>query len=257
MSTKRVTLKAQRVEGSARTGAQAVSAAQRAKNRKRGFNTGRMVASLPAYLGSFGTEIKAIDIARTGYIFRTPAAASAVALLNGIQTGTGFFNRIGSRIEMKSLHVRGTISNIATGTDCQGRILIIYDRQPTGALPVITSILQGRDQTGAAATSGLSEINLDNRDRYIVIRDMQFDFPSVTNTAGVLTNGPNWAGQDPRMTINEFIKLKGLVTHFSGTANPATISEIATGALYIVTVAELNDSTWQANLNFRLRFGDV
>lgn len=110
-----------------------------------------------------GAEIKAIDIATNSYLFRVPATASNIILLNGVQTGTGFFNRVGSRVEMKNLHIRGLCYNNLTSTTGNLRLLIIYDRQPTGALPVISDILQSRDQTGTASTAVNSEINLDNR----------------------------------------------------------------------------------------------
>lgn len=211
---------------------------------------------LPANWQPTGAEIKAIDIAAGSYLLRDPAVASDVILLNGIAAGTGFFNRIGARAEMRNLHVRGTIANFATAAnDSFGRVLIVYDRQPTGTLPVIADILQSRDQAGTASTSGVSEINLDNRDRFTILRDMEWFLPPCTNTAGVLTNGPNFPGTDNPFDVNMFIKLRGLGVHFKSTAAPTTIANIATGALYACFVATL-DSVYVANVGFRLRFDD-
>lgn len=214
--------------------------------------------SAPAAFTSLGAEIKAIDIPSASYLFRVPATASNIILLNGIQTGTGFFNRVGSKVEMKNLHVRGYILNSATATISMGRILIVYDRQPTPAagLPVISDILQTRDQTGAATTAGSSEINLDNRDRFAILRDYEVYLPPVTNTAGVLTNGPQFDYEGESMAVNIFLKLKGLTTHFKSTSNPTTITDIATGALYACFVNAGSDSTWAATLDFRLRYHD-
>lgn len=210
----------------------------------------------PASFFTTGAEIKAIDIPSTDYPFRLPATNSTI-LLNGVQTGAGFFNRVGSRIEMKNLHIRGNVNNKATATSGQGRLIIVYDRQPTGALPAISDILQARDQTGAATTATVSEINLDNRDRFTIVRDMQFYLPPCTNTAGVLTNGPQFPGQDDQQfDINTFIKLKGLACHFKSSSNPTTIADIATGALYACFVGN-PDNTWQASVQFRLRYNDV
>lgn len=216
----------------------------------------RRSTTLPANFQPTGAEIKAIDIAQTGYAYRLPATASGIVLLNGIQAGTGFFNRVGARIEMKNLHIRGSIINATTAVSDQIRLLVIYDRQPVGALPVISDILQSRDQAGTAATTGSSEINLDNRDRFSILRDYECYVPSVTNTAGVLTNGPNFPGMDDSFDVNVFIKLKGLGTHYKSTANPTTIADIATGALYAAFVTNGTDSAWQANVGFRLRFND-
>lgn len=218
------------------------------------FGRGR---ALPAFLSGAGGEIKAIDIPFVISPFRAPATATGIILLNGVQTGAGFFNRVGSRIEMKSLHVRGAVVNTAT-TAATGvaRLLIVYDRQPGGALPVITDILLNRDQAGATSITGAAEVNLDNRDRWIILRDTEWYIPSCTNTAGVLTNGPQFPGDDDEFDVNLFIPLKGLITHFNSTANPATIANIATGALYAVFVTNATDSTWSIGANYRLRFDD-
>jgi len=213
--------------------------------------------NLPAAWQPSGQEIKAIDGAFTNYTFRTPAAASNIVLLNGVQTGAAFYNRVGSRVEMKNLHLRGYLYNAATSLTTNLRLLVIYDRQPTGGLPTISDILQSRDQTGATATTGDSEINLDNRDRFVILRDKQFYAPSCTNTAGVLTNGPQFPGNDDgQWDINIFIKLKGLGTHYKSSSNPTTIADISTGAMYMCFVASQSDSCWSANLQYRLRYED-
>lgn len=209
----------------------------------------------PAAFFPMGSEIKAIDIA-IAQAFRLPATNSC-NLVNGIQTGAAFYNRVGSRVEMKNLHIRGQITYAATATVAMLRMMVVYDRQPTGALPVVSDIIQTRDQTGAATTSGSSEINLDNRDRFSIIRDMQFYQPPVTYTAGVLTNGPQFPGNDNQQwDVNEFIRLRELGTHFKSSSNPTTIADIATGALYIYFITNGSDNTVQFQGGIRLRYHD-
>jgi len=209
----------------------------------------------PAFFAAFSSEVKAIDLASAVTNFRGTGTPQLL-LLNGVQTGAGFFNRVGSRIEMKNLHIRGQIVNVATATTVCCRLLVIYDRQPTGALPPVTDLIQARDQTGAATNSAFSEINLDNRDRFQIVRDLQYYCPPVTNTAGVLTNGPSFpASAKNDSDINEFIKLKGLTTHYKSSSNPTTIADIATGALYAVFVANI-DASWAFQGGFRLRYQD-
>lgn len=221
---------------------------------------------MPSYRGAYnrpgdfkamGPEVKCIDIPNGVSPFVTYAGGATITLLNGVQTGAGFFNRVGSRIEMKNLHLRGFISYNATQTEDFGRIIVVYDRQPTGALPTWTTMFQHRDQAGAATTSCTAEINLDNRDRFSILSDKMYWFPSFTYNAGVLTNGPNFPGSDQEMDINTFIKLKGLVTHFNSTANPCTIANIATGALYLITVSQNNSNSVNLTLGTRLRYKDA
>jgi len=200
-------------------------------------------------------EIKAIDLPETTYVFRDPNSASSVWLLNGVQTGAGFFNRVGSRIEMKNLQINGFLgpNTSSTGTTPSLlRLLIVYDRQPTGAMPVISDILQDRDQTGAATNGGLSHINLDNRDRFSILREIRWAVP--TTTGGVITGVSSGVGEP--WTLNLYLKLKGLGTHYKSSTNPSTIADIATGALYACFVTETNDSDWVIEADFRLRYDD-
>lgn len=213
------------------------------------------IVTQPAAWQPVTTEIKAVDGIVSNYLFRTPPNTS-IALLNGIQTGAAFYNRVGSRVEMKNLHLRGYIQSAATSVTTNLRMLVVYDRQPTGALPVVSDILQSRDQTGATATNGDSEINLDNRDRFIILRDKQYYAPPCTNTAGVLTNGPSFPSTDQEWDINEFIKLKGLGVHFKSSSSPTTVADIATGAVYVMFVSTTSDSCWNVNLLWRTRFYD-
>jgi len=212
-------------------------------------------APLPAAWQPTATEIKAIDGAFTNYQFRVPTATNCI-LCNGVQTGAAFYNRVGSRIEMKNLHLRGYIYNVATSLTTNLRLLVVYDRQPTGGLPTISDLLLSRDQTGATVSTGDSEINLDNRDRFLILRDKQYYAPPCTNTAAVLTNGPSFPAVDQEWDLNEFIKLKGLGTHYKSSSSPTTIADISTGALYCFFVASQSDQCWSVNMQFRLRFVD-
>lgn len=211
----------------------------------------------PAVFRATGSEIKAIDIAKASYNFKNVAAPPVINLLNGVATGAGFFNRVGSRIEGKSLHIRGNIVNILTSVEGYMRMIVIYDRQPNGALPALTDILQSRDQAGTAATTSVSEINLDQRDRFVVLRDKQWHVPSVTLAVGVQTNGPQYPGMDQEWDINEFIKLKGLTTHFKSSSAPTTIADINTGAIYMAFFTDATTDAYSAIVGIRYRYGDV
>jgi len=221
----------------------------------RGYAASNRPSAVSAAWNPTSNEIKAIDIAETNFVFRDPNSASAVYLLNGIQSGAGFYNRVGSRVEMKNLQITGFLGPNAAATSTTPsllRMLIVYDRQPTGALPVISDLLQDRDQTGTASTGGLSHINLDNRDRFSILRDYRWSVPTVT--AGVVSGVSSGVGEP--WNCNLFLKLKGLGCHFKSTSNPATIADIATGALYAAFVTETNDSDWVIEANFRLRYED-
>lgn len=215
----------------------------------------RMLMGPSAAWNPTSQEIKAVDIEEQVYLFRDPNTASNIILLNGIQAGTGFYNRVGSRVEMKNLQMNGFIGPAAAATAANPsmlRILIVYDRQPKGALPTISDILQDRNQVGTALTGGLSHVNLDNRDRFIILRDLRWYTPTVT--AGVVSGVSSGVGEP--WTWSMFLKLKGLGTHYNSTADPCTIANISTGALYACFVTETNDSDWNVEADFRLRYDD-
>lgn len=216
--------------------------------------------SVPASFRSKKGEVKAIDIPVANYVFSLDAGSTNVFPLNLVQEGTGFYNRIGRKIEMLSLHMRGSIlqTGNAAAADDFVKWAIVYDRQPTGALPNYNNIFLDYNPSGATSNGPYSNINLDNRDRYQIIRHDTFACPAtaITDLASVsqvITIPPK------EMMLEEFIKLRGLTTHFNGTASPLLISNITTGALYLVTQGRftLGNEGYQLSVQFRLRYDDL
>jgi len=205
-----------------------------------------------------GKEIKAVDVPSTTYTFRVIPGSNNIVLLNGIQAGTGFWNRIGSRVEMKSIKIRGQIEHIGLATSPGSlRMVIVYDRQPSGAIPTGDVIFSSTDQTGTASISGNSEINLNNRDRFLIVREFVWYAPGTTDTTG--NANLDMGNSITNSCMNEYVKLKGLATHYNSTANPVTIANIATGALYAAFVGSSFTSpgdVWQLHAGMRIRFED-
>ena len=210
-----------------------------------GYQIGRSLNRTPP------TELKAFDVALTNTNF---AAAGNFQLLNAPITGSELFNRIGRKIYMKSIEVRAFIQNVSTSVQDTGRVILIYDSQPNNAGFVNTDILA--DSTALGATSGYSGINLANRQRFKIIRDYQVMLPSVTNTAGVLTNGPAamdtvWHGHE----FHWFVPLKGLETVYNGN-NAGTVADINSGALVLMFISNGAGNTWTCSHTTRLRYYD-
>lgn len=211
---------------------------------------------LPATLRATGLEIKALDIPQTTYTINSTASITA---MNLIRTGSTFCNRIGRRVEMKNIRVSGIIQNLRTvaGEDyC--RILIVYDRQTNGALPAIADIIQSTDQAAANTTNVFSGLNLNNRDRFKIIRDMRIFLPAATVTAGTISNQAQPDPVSPTYKIEMFSKLGGLLAQYKADSAPAVIGDIATGGLYLVVLGATAAASegYQAALEVRLRFND-
>lgn len=156
-----------------------------------------------------------------------------ITALNLIQSGSAFYNRVGRRIEMVSLHVSGVVSQTTNATvhGDYGRIMIIYDRQPNGALPASGTILASYDQAGTSTTSVFSNVNPDERERFQVLMDQRLALPAC-QASGPTTSASD--GVTPTFNINRFIKLRGLHTHYKGDSSPAVIGDVSTGGLYII-----------------------
>nr|WAE42219.1 MAG: capsid protein [Cressdnaviricota sp.] len=224
----------------------------------------KYIPRAPAVLRSNRGETKSVDIVSANYLLN---ATGTVAALNLLESGSSSFQRIGRKIEMKSLQIKGMLNGIGAnsqGLISSGRILIVYDRQTNGALPVYADVIKSQTQvSGTTQSLNFDFINLDNRDRFQIIRDVEFSMPSVTRVASADTFSgyPTSAHTDSKCEegqFNMFIKLGGLVTHFKADSTPGVIGDVATGSLLILTFGAFASGSegWNANLSFRLRYND-
>lgn len=211
---------------------------------------------LPAQLSARNPEVKAVDLPAALYTLNT---TQVITPLNLVAVGSSFFNRIGRRIEMKNIRITGSIettNNASTDADyC--RIVIIYDRQTNGALPAFADIFQDTAQDGTNTNNSLSNVNLNNRDRFVILRDLRLFLPLVS-----VTGSPTFFGApdpvEPTYNIDLFVRLKGLVTQYKADSSPAVIGDIATGGLFLVTFGSkaVGSDSYRAHFSTRLRFND-
>lgn len=209
------------------------------------YQKGRELARTPKQ------ELKAFDIANTTNTFTTVAGPPTFNTLNALVNGAELYQRVGRKIYMKSLHIRGVIQPNAVGNDSGCRIIVYYDSQPNAAAPLVANVLQ--DSNAAAATTWNSEINLINRQRFKILRDYQLLLGSVTNIAGNAELIP-----DPiknSLNVEFFIKLKGLEAVYNAT-NGGTVADIASGAIGIFCVGDANAGSYDLKYTSRLRYYD-
>jgi len=81
--------------------------------------------------------------------------------------------------------------------------------------------------------------------------------PTVTNTAGVLTNIGFWEQTENTFHKELYIKLKGNPMKFQGTT--AGIASIEKGAIYLAFKGTQTAATtgWEIDYNMRFRYYDV
>lgn len=216
--------------------------------------------TLPAIQRTSAVEVRTLDIpSNVLNISTTPT----FTLLNPIQEGSSFYQRNGRKVTAKSLRLTGQLglSGASSGVNKQYlRVMVIYDRQPPsgGGFPAISDILQVTDQAGNNTTDSLSGMNMNNSERFAMLRDIRYDLQSggsavTPNTASLVDYN------NERIRIDEYVKIPLVDMHYNSTANPMTPANISTGALYLVTFGNEAVATapYAINWTSRLRFVDL
>lgn len=195
--------------------------------------------------GFFGSrrtmqEKKTVDVDTTS---KTLENTATVTLLNGIATGTDFTDRIGRKVVLKSLYFRWAIVAIdQTVTDNSVRFAIVYDAQTNGTAPAWLDVFK--------ENSALSQLNLNNRDRFQVLYDKFYQMPYAANTA---TQAVAF-GQ----TVKSGKKFKPLKHEMVFGGTTAAVASIQTGSIYLLTygsASAANGSTLA--FSSRIRFMDA
>jgi len=200
--------------------------------------------------------------------------ASNVMTLYCINTpieGASACQRIGRRINMKSVLIRiqpyqaNSISAVATQEFI--RVALVYDSQVNGTAPAASDMFAMNLVATAVVNSPWSPVNLNNRDRFLVLKEWFWGRGSSGGDAPTLaaTQDSTLAPRIPKM-IKWYVKLKGLETTYRGTTGTTgAIGDISTGALYLIFLGATASSAGvvqgaNCSLNFnvmsRLRFYD-
>lgn len=171
-------------------------------------------------------EWKYLDVSLNGSVDST----GAYLLLNGLVPGTGATQRVGMKITIKSLELRGYWGvTPATGVDQIARYAIVLDKQPNGATPAVGNHL--------LANNVLSPRSLTQRKRYKTLLDKTRAFNATAEPGSFAP-------------FYYYMKLSRplVVDYNSGTAG--TVADISSNALYLYTV-----STQAAGVTASLIYG--
>lgn len=204
---------------------------------------------------------RAIEIKQADYILQgqgIPAFVGSSAPLypiNQIQQGNTYAQRVGNKIALKDLHVRGKIlwrlsphaDTNAVGNNAY-RVIVVYDKNcsnNSGAgVPTVTpsfnTIFQDRHTSGVTNQSWLSMKNHDVSDRFVVLYDKVRQTAPVVNPLINTDADPDTpAFVSMNLTEDFVIPLKGRTTQFN-------TNEITEGALYLIFIAH---TYWQQPAN--------
>jgi len=166
----------------------------------------------------------------------TWAAPAAAQLLNGLTPGSGATNRIGRKIMIKSIYIRGKATfGAAVTNSCQFRWLLVYDKQANATFPATTDVLLNDDY--------LSPNNISNKDRFVVIAD------KVTASVD--------AAQIKQRSFKWYKRCNLSTQYNAGVAG--TIGDITSGSLFLMCAQSGGAGIANPTVTFqcRIRYDDL
>lgn len=218
--------------------------------------------------GAGGTpkpEMKAVDL---DFIHPLFDVTGNPTLLNGAVPGAQSYQRIGRRVCLKSILIRGMINfgahNNNFADDCV-RILVIYDRQSNGATPALADVIQSQSPAGVPITSPYSPMNINNTRRFLVLKDQSWAMNQIFVVPQVANVGTNL---QPSSALTDYTtlhfkwyinrKLKNLLTEFNAGA-AGTVADITSGAVYLFAIGKwgAGAGNWACDFCSRVRFCDL
>lgn len=186
-----------------------------AMKRKRKFNRRQPQRNVRAAVGVFQPrslgrkeEKKNIDATSTATVVFATTTSPAGLPLNVMAEGTTPITHVGRHVNMKSIQFRwvGSLAPTTTGSTPL-RCLVVYDKQPNGAVAATTQVVQVDELQ--------SPMNLANNRRFIILADQKVD---CVGTAG------------PQSWDITFFRKIDLPVEFNEN-NSGTITDVNTGAV--------------------------
>lgn len=243
-----------KTSGFKRTLFKPATSAKRAKSRPAKFQ--KAAAALTRSLRA--TEIKTVDVNATTTV---PSTTDTINLLNGLVEGVDGNNRVGRRVNMKSLKVRMFWGNVTGAAAVIApyviRWAIVYDRQPNAANPAWADVFSNINVAGTNDGGVVTSFpNPTNFDRFVILRDGFRNYDPINTTP---SNQLQESGNRQDSVESHFVPLKGLESHFIAGAGAGTIADFRTGALLFMTKSNVAAANAQFNVTWtaRLRYHDA
>lgn len=211
--------------------------------KRRRDNSGKAVAiykapkAMPGLFTQHGSKIlerKYIDQGWAG-IFMSDTISKL--LINGVDEGTGVGQRIGRRLENRTVSIRANIVSAADFSSVKCRILLVVDRQPNGTAMTASDLLENSTYPHDSFYA------LKNRDRFLVLKDQQF----IAN--------PVDSAKTQMFKVNWGISLRKIPTTYQGTGQG--ITDIMTNAIWLIVcsgAANAGANTTKPTFNTLIRY---
>jgi len=146
----------------------------RRANKQEGVVNGVVVS------GSQGPERKKWDV-NQGFASVGTSAPYINSLCNNIAQGTGQANRIGDRIQVKSVDIEFNLTAFSATAPTFLDVALVWDKQPDGTIAGVTDIF-------VTGTTNLTFGSIANLERFQVLKRQSFSF----DQAGALSSPLKW-----------------------------------------------------------------
>lgn len=205
-------------------------------------------------------EFKSLDTAFTMNVVANNSSTT-IAYFNLTVLGNDIFNRIGRKINLRSLLVRITFAFNDGGTPYTNafdtiRTILFWDKNPNTGTALVPSDIIRDVGNSLNQTVSTSSFNVNNRNRIKVIRDemRSFAFNKANPISAQIANLEPTAFQ-----IKWFLRFpKGKLNTVYNNTNGGTIADINAGALGIMFQGDNGPTNFPfiADVTGRLRFTD-
>jgi len=189
-------------------------------------------------------ELKSVDVFLNG---EDLSSTGSVILLNGIARGDDISERIGRQVTIKSIEINGFVKPKAPEAGVEPetvRIMVVYDRQTNGAALQVAQVLAS---AAPAANRVIVPKNLENRDRFLILRDMKFGLAAGESVNFMAA---------PKVV--KFYQSLTLPMTFNG-GDAGVVADITTGSVYMILLssAAVGDAHMPtAHMATRVRYSD-
>lgn len=194
---------------------------------------------------SVDPELKTFTSGFTGASYMNLDTSGQVELLTEIPLGVDQFERIGKKILLDSIEIRGTAINLTAAKLNLIGVALVVDKMPRDTIPAVSEIF-----AGGTGSSILQLENTDSERRFEVV--WRWDAVLIGNDS-VATNQTSTTMQH----IHDVVDMRGRRTVFKLGPNGA-IQDHSYGAVYAVTMGSTPAGTGAAKFtgNFRVSYYD-
>jgi len=183
-------------------------------------------------------ELKSVDVATVNLAANT---TGAVLLLNGVERGTAYNQRVGNQYSIKSISMK-LMSKVTatTGIEQTHRIMLVWDKH-TNATALDPAVLL----TSVSVTAHKA---IQYRTRFWVLMDKTVHLNGIAEAGVDNPNGTRHIDWYKKITLNVQ----------NNDSNAATVADITSGSLYLIVIGTVAAGATAGSLtgSTRLRFSD-